>query len=234
MKTKQQKIKAARKREWTGVTFPLAVMVIKKMGSKIAKKTPPGIKSVTAIDKVSTEVVIASLEKQAAPALRRVLNLSIKTKADYELAAETIKALKVLSAEAKRQEQEITEPLKGVIKKTQNLFRPFQDKVSETELITKEAMGKFLEGQKKIALRLEEDFESGKIKKISTIVTKQNELKVTNGAAQVRKIWTLFVDDPNKIPREYMVPDLALIREAYKNGISVEGCRWEQADKIAI
>lgn len=220
--------------------------------TKIAKKTPPGIKSVTAIDKVkgvanlnglgpknvakqvSTEVVIASLERQAAPALRRVLNLSIETKADYELAAETIKALKALSAEAKRQEQEITEPLKGVIKKTQNLFRPFQDKVSETEAITKEAMGKFLDGQKKIALRLEEDFESGKIKKISTIVTKQNELKVTNGAAQVRKVWTLFVDDPNKIPREYMVPDLALIREAYKNGMYVEGCRWEQVETIAI
>lgn len=234
MKTKQQKIKAALKRERAGVTFSLAVMAIKKIGSKTAKKTPPGIKSVTVIDKVSTEVVIASLEKQAAPALRRVLNLSIKTKADYELAAETIKALKALSAEAKRQEQEITEPLKGVIKKTQNLFRPFQDKVNETELITKEAMGKFLESQKKIALKLDEDFGSGKIKKISTIVTKQNELKVTNGAAQVRKVWTLFVDDTNKIPREYMVPDLAAIREAYKNGTYVEGCRWEQVETIAI
>jgi len=42
------------------------------------------------------------------------------------------------------------------------------------------------------------------------------------------------VDNPNKIPREYMVPDLAAIREAYKNGVSIEGCRWEQVETIAI
>lgn len=198
------------------------------------KIAPKNFSTATAKDKVSTAVVVASLEKQAVPIFRRVLNLSIKTKEDFEQAAESIKFLKMLAAEAERQEKEIIGPLKDVIKKTQALFKPFQTRVAETEWTTKLAMSVFLEGQKKLAAKLEEDFSNGKIKKVSTVVAKQNELRVENGTAQVRKVWALFIDDVNEIPRKFLTPDETAIREAFKNGEVVTGCRWEQVEKIAI
>lgn len=198
------------------------------------KIAPKNFSTAAAKDKVSTAVVVASLEKQAVPVFRRVLNLSIKTKEDFEQAAESIKFLKMLAVEAERQEKEITDPLRKVIKTTQALFKPFQTKVAETEWTTKLAMSVFLEGQKKLAAKLEDDFTNGKIKKVSTVVAKQNELRVENGTAQVRKVWTLFIDQPNQVPFDFMVPDEAKIREACKTGNVPAGCRWEQIETIAI
>lgn len=203
------------------------------MTKKSQKLTAP-IKSVATRDKVSTAVVVASLEKTAASAFRKVVNLTIKTKEDFETMAETVKALKILAKEAKRQEEEITVPLKEVIKKTQQLFRPFQTKVEVAEINAKNAMQNFLEAQKKSALRLEQKFEQGDIKKLSTLVTKQNELRVDNGTAQVRKVWTLFIDSPSRVPYEFMMPDETKIRNACKEGYVPAGCRWEQVESIAI
>jgi len=202
--------------------------------TKKSQKLAAPIKSAATKDKVSTTVVVASLEKTAAASFRKVTNLTIKTKEDFETMAETVKALKVLAKEAERQEKEITGPLKEVIKKTQQLFRPFQAKVEVAEVNAKNAMQNFLETQKKSALRLEQKFEQGDIKKLSTLVTKQNELRVDNGTAQVRKVWKLFIDNEGELDRNFLMPDEERIKEYCKKGIVPPGCRWEQVDSIAI
>ena len=190
--------------------------------------------SPTKPDAVSTAVVIASLEKQAAPSIRRVTDLKIKTKGDFELAATLVKQLKGYSALAKQEEDTMVNPAKATIKAIQAHFKPFQNKVAEIEMEVKAKMSEFLVEQKKLSAKAEQDFEDGKIKKISTIVAKQAELRVDNGTAQVRKVWTLFIDNESKIPREYLEPATDLIRSALKDGKTVPGCRWEQVDSIAI
>ena len=183
---------------------------------------------------ISTAIVIASLEKQAAPSIRRVTDLKIKTKDDFELAATLVKQLKGFSALAKQEEDTMVNPAKATIKAIQAHFKPFQNKVAEIEAEVKERMGEFLVAQKKLSAKVEQDFEDGKIKKISTIVAKQAELRVDNGTAQVRKVWTLFIDHPKRVPFDFMVPDESKIREACKAGHVPSGCRWEQVESIAI
>lgn len=202
---------------------------------KKATKSRSAIKPVAVIEKVSTAIVVASLEKQAMPEFRRLTNLTvIKTKEEYEKAADSIKALKVLSGLAKEKELRITDPLRVSLKETQSLFRPFQEKVKAVEDVTKNAMLNFLDAQKKLAAKVESDFEDGKIKKVSTVVAKQNELRIDNGVAQVRKVWTLFIDDASAVPRNFLTPDESAIREEFKTGGKVKGCRWEQVETIAI
>ena len=207
---------------------------LNKLGSKNVVKILRQKISPTKPDAVSTSVVIASLEKQAAPSIRRVTDLKIKTKDDFELAATLVKQLKALSAEAERQEKSITTPMREALKATQAHFKPFQNKVAQVEADVKLSMSVFLEGQKKLSAKAEQDFEDGKIKKISTIVAKQAELRVDNGTAQVRKVWTLFIDHPKRVPFDFMVPDETKIKEACKAGHVPSGCRWEQVELIAI
>lgn len=185
-------------------------------------------------DAVSTAVVVASLEKLAAPSIRKVTDLQIKTKDDYELAAILISKLKELSKQAEVEEKRITTPLNEALKATRAHFKPFQNKVSEIENATKMNMYEFLGALKKISAKAEQDFEDGKIKKISTVLNKQADARVDNGTAQVRKVWKLFIDNPDLVPRGYCMPDAEVIKEAMKNGNPVDGCRWEQVDSIAI
>lgn len=182
----------------------------------------------------STAVVIASLEKQAALSIKRVTDLKIKTKDDFELAATLVKQLKVLSAEAERQEKSITTPMREALKAIQVHFKPFQNKVAQIETTVKLQMSVFLEGQKKLSAKVEQDFEAGKIKKVGTVVGKLADLRVDNGAAQVRKVWKLFIDDPTAVPKQFLIPDEAAIKEAFQNGALVRGCRFEQINSIAI
>jgi len=183
---------------------------------------------------ISTAIVIASLEKQAAPSIRRVTDLKIKTKDDFELAATLVKQLKGLSALAKQEEDTMVNPAKATIKAIQAHFKPFQNKVAEIETEVKTKMGEFLVAQKKLSAKVEQDFEDGKIRKISTIVAKQAELRVDNGTAQVRKVWKLFIDSPKEIERIYLMPDEVAIKEAFRAGGYVSGCRYEQIDSITI
>lgn len=183
---------------------------------------------------VSTAVIVANLEKSANPTIKKVTDLKIKTKEDFELAAQLIKKLKDWAKEAKAEEDRMTEGLKQSLSAIKNHFKPFRERVEMVEDATKEAMQSFLDGQKKLSERLDSDFESGKIKKVSTVVTKQNELRVTNGSAQIRKVWQMKIIDVSKIPREYMIPDTDAIKAVLKEGGSVAGCVWKQVDSIAI
>jgi len=190
--------------------------------------------SSTSSSVVNTAVVVASLEKLAAPTIRKVTDLKIRTKDDYELAATLISKLKELSKQAEVEEKRITTPLNEARKATRAHFKPFQNRVAEIENKTKMDMLEFLETLKKLSAKAEQDFENGKIKKVSTIVGKMADLRVDNGTAQVRKVWKLFIDNPDLVPRGYCMPDEAVIKEAMKNGNPVAGCRYEQVDSIAI
>lgn len=183
----------------------------------------------------SMMVVADSIKKKAQPLIKKVENCAIKTREAYDESAKIIAQLKEFSKEAERQERTLTEPAKAIIKSAQEIFKPFRTRVMELEGMVKIRMLEFQARQEKLSAKIGADFESGKIKKLNTVVSKQNELLNTSSEnAQLRKVWKLSIIDPRLIPREYLLPDEIKIREALKSGQKVAGCKWEQVNSIAI
>jgi len=196
-------------------------------------KTPTKTNNLPA--STSMMVVAESIKRKAQPLIKKVENSVIRTKEDYDKEAQIIAQLKDYSKEAERQERTLTEPAKSIIKSAQEIFKPFRTLVQTLEGRSKIKMLTFQNKQEEKSQKLLQDFESGKVKKLSTVVTKQNELLNTSSEnAQLQKVWTLTIVDEALIPRKYLVPDETAIRLACKEGKKVAGCKWEQINQIAI
>jgi hypothetical protein len=184
------------------------------------------------LTKIDAAIVLKALEKDAAPLLKKLKGFEIASQDDYAKAVQLTKELKGLAKVAKSKQDEFVVPLNELIKKAKALFKPFTDMVEATELNIKVEMQSYLTTQAEKQKQLEQDVQSGKIKKVSTYVRKVEELEVKNSG--VRKIWQAIEIDASKTPREYMVPDTTAIREALKAGKKVNGWEWKQVDSIAL
>lgn len=193
-------------------------------------------KTIKKTEQINTAVVVASLQKQAQPLVKHLSTIAtINTKQEFELAAEKIKSLKNLAQLADTEEKKISAPLNDALKATREHFKPFKNLVGEWEQKIKLLMSVFVEGQKKKLAKVEEDFSTGKIKKLSTAQNKMEAIVPENtDSVQVRKVWTMRIVDEKKIPREFLVPNEAAIKAALKNGSKVPGCVWEQTESICI
>ncbi len=179
-------------------------------------------------------IVMAALEKESAPTIKKVSNLVIESNEDFELAGQLMKLLKQKATQAREREESLTNPLKSVLADIRTLFKPFRDNIDILEFDTKRKMLAFSTQQSAQAKKLEADFASGKIKKVSTLLSKQNELEVSSAFSGVRKTWTAVCVDADKTPRAYMVPDEVAIKAALKAGKKVAGWEWKQIESIAI
>jgi len=180
------------------------------------------------------QVVMQSLMKKAKPIQSKLSDLQIVNQQDYDNAGAMVKTLKALAKEAEVEEYKITKPLNETLKAVREHFRPFKESVKELEEDTKLKMLLFVKKQEKAKEKLESKFESGEIKKISTLISKQEELDVVSSSSKIRKIKVLVIKDESKIPREYLVPDEVKIKKALADGKSVSGCSLEEQNSIAI
>lgn len=183
-------------------------------------------------EKVNTQVVLKSLEKQSLPLIRKLDGLAkIKTNEDYTRAIEVTKELKALGKLADAQLKTITDPLKQASDAARAIFKPFLTKLVDVEANIKAALLEYQEGLDKKKLKLNESFESGDIKKASTYVKKSAELE---NDSNVRRVYQLIMLDESKTPRAFLTPDLDKIKAAFKEGKKVAGWSYEQVKTIAI
>lgn len=182
------------------------------------------------MNETKTAVVIASLEKKAAPLFKK-LPERITTKQQYEDAASNMKAIKLMVKEAEKDKKQLIDPLNAVIKRIREHFKPFETKAAEAEARLKQQMESYLLKVEKEMKAIEEKLEKGEIKKVATAIKKQNAIQATSN---IRKVWTAVCVDPDKTPREYLIPDEAAIKEALKNGEKVAGWKWVQVNQIVI
>lgn len=187
-------------------------------------------------ESVSTEIVIASIKAKAKIPFGKLKKIDkIKSKEDLEIASNQVKILKELAKESKRQREEITDSLYAGIEKIEQLFEPFESQVKVADTDTKQKIAEYWEETQKQIAQVQQDFKSGKIKKISTFTEKTNELQiVSTGSAKLRKVTKLFITNRKKIPTEYLVPDEKKIEEALKDGKVVPGAELRKVNSIAI
>lgn len=179
-------------------------------------------------------IVVQSLLKKFKPLERKLTDLTVNSKESYDTAGALVKQMKELAKMADIEEKKITDPLNQALKAAKEHFKPFKDEVKQIEEATKADMIKFLDKQQGKQKALDKKFEDGEIKKVSTYVAHQEELTVQSRNSQVRGVQVLVIDDVNKVPREFLVPDEKLIKEALKAGKKVAGCRMETKTNIAI
>lgn len=179
-------------------------------------------------------IVAQSLQKQANPKFLQINKISIDTQEDYQAAAKLLSELKELGKLALGEQEKFTKPINELLKVTRSHFKPFFDKIAMLEEAKKAEMVAFLNKQEAEAKKLEKKFEEGGIKKVSTFMRKQEELQTTSEDAVVRRKKVLKIVSEKKIPREYLVPNEALIMAALKDGKSVPGCELAEEKIIAI
>jgi hypothetical protein len=185
---------------------------------------------------INSQVVVESLGKQTDKTFRELSTIkSIRTQEEFNRAAELVKSLKVIATQAKDEQRKITDPIKKALEVIAEHFKPFYNKVEEVEIQIKKSMAVYLEHNKSKLLKLEEDVASGKIKDIGKYVDKAARLTVESDSATVRKVWKAEIQDVQKIPRKFLVPNTQLIVEHLrKGGAPIPGVEWKQVDSIAI
>jgi len=185
-------------------------------------------------ESVQTAVVLASLQTKAKPLFNQLAKSKVRDLSSYDATAFRVKQLKELSKLGKKELDDIVVPLQGVIKKAQLLFRPFFAQVAEAEFKAKEEMLLFQNKVKEKEVKLIEDFKSGKIKTVDTMLRKQGDLKVVSENSSTRTIRVLEIVNLNSIPSKYMIPDTAAITRDLKEGKKVSGCKLVNQTSIAI
>lgn len=189
-------------------------------------------------DQVSTQVVVKSLEKKAQPLIKKLSAFKIKSNNDYENAYALTKQLKELGKEADKQLATITDPSRRIkkdadlaIKAASAIFAPFQKLIVDVDRDIKNHMLEYQENLNSKKLKLNEDFEDGKIARASTYAKKASELEVSKG---VRMVWQAIPKDISKTPDQYWIVDEDKIKEDLKAGKKIAGWSWEQVQTIAI
>jgi hypothetical protein len=183
---------------------------------------------------VSTQIVLESLKKKAGPLVKRLESSDIATNNDFDKAAGDLKALKALGKEATAQLNTIIDPLKQATAAAKKVFEPFFAQLANVEESVKQKLLGFKADQDHKAMKVMDDYESGKIKKTGTVIAKQQELAVSSDNASIRKLWRANCLNEKATPREFLVPDEKSILAALKEGKKVKGWELKQIDSIAV
>jgi len=165
----------------------------------------------------------------------------VNSQPTFETAKEIMIKVKGVRKEVTEKKEAITKPLNEALKNTRALFKPIEDKLDLVEGWVKDQMLKY--SQKLIAEQRKREEEA--LKKIEEATENDVEINTEKLAKSVervaekveaiktRKVKRLNIVDQEKIPRAYLVPDEAKIKQALLNGEKVAGCEIIE-EEIAI
>lgn len=198
----------------------------------VTKKTSTNKKQVATMV-VATKVSksIDKWTKESSPLFKIVNNFTIATVEDQAKLVDTLRKIKAYGAEAQASQAITVNAAKLIMNTTKALYEPFLTSVEDATDLGKKKILAFVNSRLIASVKVGEKFESGEIKKVSTVVAKQAELEDNDNT---RKVWKLTIVDEQKIPRAYLVPDEVAIRKALKEGKKVAGCTLTQENTIAI
>jgi len=177
---------------------------------------------------------LAPIKAQVSKAELVVRSLQIKTANDLTAATDILGKIKIVGKQIAEKKESITKPLNEALRNARAFFAPIEAQWNEAERIVK---GKMIEYQNaelaKAAKKtevIEKKVEAGKMSfekaanKIEAISpTKSVEAKT--GAIQFRTIKEVVIEDESKLPREYLMPNMAKIRTVALAGMSIPGVK---------
>lgn len=186
---------------------------------------------------------LATLKGQVTKLESQATALIIETPEQYASAADLVAKLKETGSQIKNKKESITKPLNEALRNARSLFAPIEDAFANAEAIVKR---KLLEYKKKkdaeaaaeeakIAARAEK----GTIKletaerKIGEIERVDTTTRGKVGEVQIRKVRKVRITNEAVIPRQYLVPDMVLIRKDALGGIAIDGVEVYEEETVA-
>lgn len=180
---------------------------------------------------------VALVKQQASKAIIAAENLKISKIEDLKEATDILSKIKTIAKMIREKKETITKPLNEALKNARELFRPIENDCEKAEQIIKERM---IDYQTKEELKIKakeekivEKVDSGEIsfeqgsKKLEKIGEIPTEMKGNIGSIATRIIKEIVIIDENKIPREYLIPDMAKIRKDALAGKEIPGIKVE-------
>lgn len=179
---------------------------------------------------------IESLSKEIAPIVAKASKLTISDGKGLKLATEALSEINRYSDSVEAKKESITKPMNEALRETRKLFKPLEEKLEGAISAIRQAMTSYQteqvrierEKQEKIAARVEK----GTLK-LDTAVRKLSEMEVVptevlsdSGLVKFREVKKYRITNEASIPRAYLMPDEAKIKEAMKQGIAIEGVEY--------
>lgn len=175
--------------------------------------------------------------KKALSAIEQKANsLTIKTEAEIKSASDILFQISEVAKRIKEEKNKIVKPAKEIIEWAKNTFGSVEKQCQEAEYIIKDKMiaydkKKQAEAQKKLE-KISEKVATGKIdldkasEKIENLKP-ANSYEGASGSVQFRQQKVVVITDEAKIPREYLTPDMQMIKADAFRGVEIPGVKVE-------
>lgn len=198
---------------------------------------------------LTTNEIVAKAEENVLKARQMVDSFIIKTKEDYTKAIDIGTRIKELRKEIEGRREEITKPLNEALKSVRSLFKPLEDGLEMAENALKSRMLAFREierQQEEEALKIvaqeeakqKELLAKGEVSameatkavigaKIGAFEAKVDKtIKTEKGSKSTEKFITTYeITDKSLIPLVFLEPNMAAIKQAFKEGQPVPGVK---------
>ena len=170
--------------------------------------------------------------------------VTIGTQEEYALAVDIVAKLKAFDSELTQKKESITKPLNEALRNARAIFAPIEAQFEKAEAIIK---GKLLDYKRKkdaeVAAKeakIAEKVGDGRMKietaekKIEAIERVETTTRGKVGEVQIRKVKKFRIVDAVALPRQYLIPDLVLIRrDAVNNNIRIPGVEVYEEETVA-
>lgn len=179
---------------------------------------------------VSAEVVLASIEKKAAPLVKKLQAMQIESQDDYELAGKRMKIIKTYVKEAEAQRKDITDDLSKVVRKVNALFKPFKDKMFKLETMIKARMLEWHQEVEENKQAMIEAYEQDEPLPRDLKNAPVDNSSRYSGSRSIDE----YIYNIKEIPAKYLLPNEPAIKAAIKAGKRVPGVKVRQKPIIVI
>lgn len=166
--------------------------------------------------------------KKEVEKIENTSRIKITSQVKLEQAIEARKQVSQTKKVLESQKQEIVGPLNQALKKTRELFKPYEQRLDIVDGWLKEQMLQWEsiqeEKRKKEEAEVEKKIAEGEMS-FEEAGKKIEKLDKKIDAVPTREITKVEVYDKSKLPLEYLEPDLILIKRDLMTGKEIEGAR---------
>ena len=174
---------------------------------------------------------ITIIKTKASQALQISKEIVISDNDTLSHAIDILKRIKETGKMIKKQKELIIKPLNEGLKNARDMFRPIENDYNTAEKNIKDKILTWTNEQERIRKEKErkivERVEKGTLK-VETAVNKIEAIpKIVNqgaiGKVSSRVMKKVVIKNEDKLPRKYLMPDMAKIKKDALNGIEIDG-----------
>lgn len=190
----------------------------------------------------NTQITFFEEKKQGLEKL--VHETSVQNDADLAKISDVIKGIKTFTKKVQEEMDKFIDPAKQIIAETKAKYDPYLKTCLNAEQALKAKAAIYMEQKEKERIaaekKINDDLESGKIKKVETAVKKleklpeqQTSMKTENSGLSMKKIKDIEIVDFNLVPKEYWTLDLVKVKKVALAGIEIPGVKVIEKTSIA-